>query len=70
VQYGEGYSGRDDLPIVDGHRQFAAGIPDDWDDEAVKEFIFWPMNPDASHPAWEVPARSYGRDTLFVWEGR
>jgi hypothetical protein len=28
VRYDHGYSGRDDLPIVNGQPQFAAGIPD------------------------------------------
>jgi hypothetical protein len=47
---------------------FLAGIPDDWADENVQDFIFWPMkNPNSPYPAWEVPARVYGNPMLFAW---
>ena|SRR5438093_1567325 len=68
VQYGEGYSGRNDLPIIDGHRQFEAGIPDDWSEQDVQDLILWPMkDPAAPYPAWEVPARAHASPTLFRW---
>jgi len=68
VQYGDGYGGRDDLPIVDGHPQFAAGIPKDWTEQDVMDLILWPMkSPAAPYPAWEVPARVHGSSELFRW---
>ena len=69
VQYGEGYSGRDDLPIVDGRPQFAAGIPKDWTEEDVTDLLLWPRPTiqGRSWPAWEIPARDYGSSELFRW---
>lgn len=51
-------------------RELLAGIPNGWTDERVLELILWPMkNQDASYPSWEMPARVYGRPTLFpFWE--
>jgi hypothetical protein len=68
VQYGEGYSGRDDLPTVDGRPQFAAAIPDEWSEQDLQDLILWPMkSPNAPYPAWEVAARAHGSPTLFRW---
>ena len=40
VHYGEGYSGPDDLPTVDGCREFASGLPGpDWTVDAVENMI-------------------------------
>jgi len=51
-----------------GDREFAAAIPDDWTDKAVTGLIFWPMKyPKAPYPAWEIPARAFGRAELFRW---
>jgi hypothetical protein len=47
---------------------FIAGIPDEWADENVQDFIFWPMkNPNSPYPAWEVPARACGSPMLYAW---
>ena len=47
---------------------FIAGIPDEWADENVQDFIFWPMkNPNSPYPAWEVPACAYGSPMLYAW---
>ena len=69
VHYGEGSSGRDDLEIVDGHPQFAAAIPDDWTEKDVTDLLLWPRPTlqGRSWPAWEIPARDYGSETLFRW---
>jgi hypothetical protein len=68
VRYEEGYSGRTDLPIMNGSPQFAAGIPDDWSEQDVTNLVLYPMkSPDAPYPAWEVAARAYGSATLFRW---
>lgn len=72
VRYGEGYSGRDDLPTVDGQRQFAIGVPDSWTKEDIQELLLWPRKtlPGRAWPAWEIPARDYGSATLFrFWAG-
>jgi hypothetical protein len=51
-----------------GDPNFAARIPDQWDEPAVLELIFWPMkDPNAPYPAWEVPARAYGSPMLYAW---
>lgn len=51
-----------------GAPEFAAAIPNDWSDEDVIDLILWPMkSPSAPYPAWEVPARAYGSETLFRW---
>jgi hypothetical protein len=68
VRYDEGYSGRNDLPIVDGSPQFAAAIPDDWSEQDVMDLIQQPMkSPGAPYPAWEVHSRVHGSATLFRW---
>jgi hypothetical protein len=66
VRYGEGYTGRDNPPIVDGHREFVAGIPDDWNEQDIQDLIAWPIK-DPDYPAWEVPAKVYGSSELFWW---
>jgi hypothetical protein len=49
-------------------KEFAAGIPDEWTEQEVQDFIMRPMKDrDSSYPAWEVPARAYGRPELFRW---
>ena len=63
-------SGMRHLVVVyeNGEPDFLAGIPDDWADENVQDFIFWPMkNPNSPYPAWEVPARAYGSPMLYAW---
>jgi hypothetical protein len=68
VRYDEGYSGRNDLPIVDGSQQFAAAIPDEWSEQDVIDLIQRPMkSPGAPYPAWEVHSRVHGSATLFQW---
>jgi hypothetical protein len=67
VRYGEGYGGPDDLPIIDGQREFAAAIPADWTDDDLHSLMLEPMNPEALWPAWELPARVHGTATLFRW---
>jgi hypothetical protein len=67
VRYGEGYSGRNDLPIVDGQPQFASDIPADWTEGDLHNLLLDPMNPKAPYAAWEVPARVYGSYELFRW---
>ena len=48
--------------------EFLAGIPDKWTEEAVQDFVFWPMKKKNSpYPAWEVPARAYGSPTIYAW---
>jgi hypothetical protein len=63
-------SGMRHLVVVyeNGDADFLAGIPDEWADENVQDFIFWPMkNPNSPYPAWEVPARAYGSPMLYAW---
>jgi hypothetical protein len=69
VRYDDGYSGRDDLPIVNGQPQFAAGVPDSWTNEDVLGLLLWPREtlPRGPWPAWEIPARLYGSYSLFRW---
>src|SRR3974377_867356 len=51
-----------------GLGEFSAGIPDDWSEVDVIALLLWPMkNPRAPYPAWEVPARAFGRPELFRW---
>jgi hypothetical protein len=50
-----------------GDPEFAAAIPDDWNEEELHNLMLEPMNPKAPYPAWEVPARAFGSDTLFRW---
>jgi hypothetical protein len=69
VQYGDGYSGRTDLPTADnGRREFAAGIPRDMtEQEILDHWLLWPMKHEAPYPKWEVPARVHGSPVLFRW---
>jgi hypothetical protein len=68
VHYGEGYSGRDDLEIVDGHPRFAAAIPAHWTENDVTDLLLWPRPlPGRPWPAWEIPARDHGSSELFRW---
>ncbi len=72
AQYGDGYSGRNDLPKAEnGRREFAAAVPDDWTEQEVVNLLLWPMkNPNAPYPTWEVPARVHGSPELFrFWAG-
>jgi hypothetical protein len=69
VHYGEGYSGRDDLPVVDGCPEFAAAIPVDWTVNDVTDLLLRPRPTlqGRSWPAWEIPTRDYGSTTLYRW---
>jgi hypothetical protein len=59
VRYDEGYSGRTDLPIVNGSPQFAAAIPDDWSEQDVMDLIRRPMkSPGAPLPSMGSPFAS------------
>ena len=51
-----------------GAKEFVTGIRESWSDQDVMDLIMRPMkDPNAPHPAWEVPARAYGSYTLFAW---
>jgi hypothetical protein len=51
-----------------GDPDFLAAIPDEWTEQAVQDLILWPMkDPNAAYPAWEMPARAFGSDTLYAW---
>jgi len=65
VLYGDGYTGRDDRPIVvGGQREFSIGIPDDWSEEKLLAFLLHPKSPETPFPAWEVSTRAYGLTML------
>jgi hypothetical protein len=70
VQYGESYTGRDDLAVTaTGQREFASIIPHDWSNEKLLGFLQAPTkNPNVPYPTWEVPARVHGRPVLFELE--
>ena len=70
VQYGESYTGRDDLAVAaTGQREFAIIIPHDWSNEKLLKFLQAPTkNPNVPYPTWEVPARVHGRPVLFELE--
>jgi hypothetical protein len=70
VQYGESYTGRDDLAVTaTGQREFAIIIPHDWSNEKLLKFLQAPTkNPNVPYPTWEVPARLHGRPVLFELE--
>jgi hypothetical protein len=70
VQYGEGYTGRDDLAVTaTGQREFAIIIPHDWSNDKLLKFLQAPTkNPNAPYATWEVPARVHGRPVLFELE--
>jgi hypothetical protein len=52
--------GAEDLPIVEGRREFRAGIPDAWSEDQVLRFLA--LN---KWPSWELPARAGGSPNLF-----
>ena len=70
VQYGESYTGRDDLAVTaTGQREFASIIPHDWSNEKLLKCLQAPTkNPNVPYPTWEVPARLHGRPVLFELE--
>jgi hypothetical protein len=70
VQYGESYTGRDDLAVTaTGRREFAIIIPGDWNNEKLLRFLQAPTkNPNVPYPTWEVPAGLHGRPVLFEIE--
>jgi hypothetical protein len=70
VQYGQSYTGRDDLAVTaTGQREFAIIIPDDWNNEKLLRFLQAPTkNSNVPYPTWEVPARLHGRPVLFELE--
>jgi hypothetical protein len=50
-------------------REFLAGVPNNWTDAMVLEIIQRPVKERDPYPSWEMPARMYGRPTLFAfWE--
>jgi hypothetical protein len=67
VQYGENYTGLDDLAVTaTGQREFAIIILHDWSNEKLLKFLQAPTkNPNVPYPTWEVPARAHGRLVLF-----
>jgi len=52
--------GAEDLPIVEGRREFRAGIPDAWTEDQLMRFLA--LN---QWPSWELPARAGGSPDLF-----
>jgi hypothetical protein len=52
--------GADDLPMVDGRREFRAGILDAWSEDFLLRFLA--LN---QWPSWELPARAAGSPSLF-----
>jgi hypothetical protein len=57
--------GPDDLPMVDGRREFRAGIPDAWSEDFLLRFLA--LN---QWPSWELPARAAGSPSLFSFSAR
>jgi hypothetical protein len=57
--------GPDDLRMVDGKREFRAGIPDAWSEEHLMSFLA--LN---QWPSWELPARAGGSPDLFSFGPR
>jgi hypothetical protein len=57
--------GPDDLPIVDGRREFQAEIPDAWSEDFLLRFLA--LN---QWPSWELPARAAGSPSLFSFSPR
>ena len=45
ARYAAGYTGRDDLEIVDGRAQFATAIPVSWTEDELHRLLMEPMNP-------------------------
>ena len=52
--------GAEDLPIIEGRREFRAGIPDAWTEDQLMHFLA--LN---QWPSWELPARASGSPDLF-----
>jgi hypothetical protein len=52
--------GPNDLRIVEGRREFRAGIPDAWSEDELLRFLA--LN---QWPSWELPARAGGSSDLF-----
>jgi hypothetical protein len=54
VQYGESYTGRDDLAVTaTGQREFAITIPDDWSNEKLLKCSQAPTkNPNVPYTTW------------------
>ena len=70
VQYGPGYTGREDLPIAaNGRREFAGEIPSHRSEEDVIALLLTPpivlkeTKYVKNYPTWEVGARYFG----FPW---
>ena len=57
--------GPDDLPIVEGKREFRAGIPDAWSEDYLLRFLA--LN---QWPSWELPARVGACPHLFSFSLR
>jgi hypothetical protein len=57
--------GPDDLPMVDGRREFRAGIPDAWSEDFLMRFLA--LN---QWPSWELPARAAASPSLFSFSPR
>jgi hypothetical protein len=57
--------GPDDLPMVDGRREFRAGIPVAWSEDFLLRFLA--LN---QWPSWELPARAAGSQSLFSFSAR
>jgi hypothetical protein len=47
----------------DGAKEFAVGIPKDWTDRDIIDFVLWDL-PNTQYPVWEVSARAYGSPIL------
>ena len=52
--------GSEDLPIVEGRREFRAGIPDAWSEDDLMRFLA--LN---QWPSWELPTRAGASPDLF-----
>jgi hypothetical protein len=52
--------GSEDLRIVEGRREFRAGVPDAWSEDQLLRFLA--LN---RWPSWELPSRAGGSPDLF-----
>jgi hypothetical protein len=52
--------GPEDLRVVEGRREFRAGIPDAWSEDKLLRFLA--LN---QWPSWELPSRAGGSPNLF-----
>jgi hypothetical protein len=51
-----------------GRNEFITGIPKEWTENDIQSLILWPMkDAEAPYPAWEIPARAFGKTQLFKW---